>query len=362
MAFPAPPAVGFICSQGQLIRRKASSPSLRSHPKPLLILLETTMSVNPDVRFTLGAVLGGGFLSAALSGTLCIQAFLYFRCYPKDPIHLKTLVALVWAMDTAQTCCIVMLSYQYMILNFSRPEMADHIFWTVVAAIIFTAVSTFTVNGYSAHRVHKLSQGNWWLTAPTVLCLATRLTLAIITGLEMLRLQSFLLYRQQLGPLLTTGLALSAFTDVIITAGLCHYLRTLDQGLNQTKKMLSMIVSFADNNGALTCLVALASLICWVVMPTKLIYLGLHFTIGKCYSNSLLATLNMRHYVKSTAIATPEIVNVMGPGPPSWRSSTSFPMVDRPRGQWSDFEICDVPGIGAAGQLEIKVDKTVHYD
>ncbi|KAH8987369.1 hypothetical protein EDB86DRAFT_2950962 [Lactarius hatsudake] len=72
--------------------------------------------------------------------------------------------------------------------------------------------------------------------------------------------------------------------------------------------MLSTVVSFADNNGVLTwfldislprrslltrivnSLVALATLICWIVMPSNLIYLGLHFTIGKCYSNSLLAT------------------------------------------------------------------------
>jgi hypothetical protein len=53
-------------------------------------------------------------------------------------------------------------------------------------------------------------------------------------------------------PLLTTGLALSAFTDIVITAGICHYLRTLNRGLEQTKKMLSTIVSFAENNGALT--------------------------------------------------------------------------------------------------------------
>ena len=32
-------------------------------------------------------------------------------------------------MDTAQSCCIVMLTYQYVIFNFSRPEAADHIYW-----------------------------------------------------------------------------------------------------------------------------------------------------------------------------------------------------------------------------------------
>ncbi len=71
------------------------------------------MSVNKDVRFTFGAVLGGAFfsttqvpsddlwppltsLSFSLSGALCIQAILYVRYYPKDPIHLKALVRRPW--------------------------------------------------------------------------------------------------------------------------------------------------------------------------------------------------------------------------------------------------------------------------
>ncbi|KAN0134396.1 hypothetical protein V8E53_007894 [Lactarius tabidus] len=268
------------------------------------------------------------------------------------------MVALVWAMDSAQSCCIVMLTYQYVIFNFSRPEAADHIYWTAVAAIISTAASTFTANGYFTHRIHRLSEGNWRLTAPIVGCLVIRLGLAIITGVEMLRLRSYKAYREQYGPLLTTGLSLSAFTDVVITAGLCHYLRTLNRGLDQTKKMMSTIVNFAENNGALTCVVALASLICWLVMPANLVYLGLHFAIGKCYSNSLLATLNMRDYVWRTAGPPPEVINITA----SVYSSASLQERAR-RTLSSNLEMYgdEQLGVGATGPLEIKVDRTVHY-
>lgn len=39
---------------------------------------------------------------------------------------------------------------------------------------------------------------------------------------------------------------------MIITGGLCYYLRALNPDLYRTRKMLSTIVSFADNNGILT--------------------------------------------------------------------------------------------------------------
>ncbi len=45
---------------------------------------------------------------------------------------------------------------------------------------------------------------------------------------------------------------MSALTDLIITGGLCYYLRALNPDLYRTRRMLSTIVSFADNNGVLT--------------------------------------------------------------------------------------------------------------
>jgi len=153
---------------------------------------------------------------------------------------------------------------------------------------------------------------------------------------------------------------MSVLTDVVITVGLGYYLRALNRGLSQTKKMLSTIVSFADHNGVLTCVVTLASLICWVIMPSNLVYLGLHFTIGKCYSNSLLATLNMRDYVKRSAGTSVEIVNVTVPS--SSYSSSPIPMMNRPRA-WSELEDEVRQGTGSPGQqqVEIKVDRTVHF-
>ncbi|KAI0003864.1 hypothetical protein BJV74DRAFT_985582 [Russula compacta] len=332
-----------------------------------------------DVRFTLGAVLGGSFLSTALFGSLCLQTFLYVKQYPNDSKRIKALVALVWqvipmydsdsnqlvyrVMDTIQTCCIVSLSYQYMILNFAKPQIVDHIFNTVAVSILLTALLTLTVNGFFAHKVHKLSRGNWWLTGPTVFCMISRLGLGAVTVIEMLLLRSYRLYFLRFAPVLTTALALSAITDLIITGGLCYYLRALNPELYQSKRMLSTIVSFADNNGALTCVVAISSLICWVVVPKDLIYLGLHFTIGKCYSNSLLAALNMRDYVKRTAETAVDVPK----RPKGLSQSASYPMTRRAGDSWPELDCYDEERTNDERMegglaLKVRVDKMVHCD
>lgn len=325
--------------------------------------------MNPNSKFGLCAVLAGSLLSTFLSGMCSLQAFLYMKQYPKDPTHLKALAFLVWSMDTVQTCCIVSLSFQYMILHFTDPDVMDHIFITVVVAILLTAILTFVVNGFFAYKVHKLSEGNMWLTVPTVTCMILRLGLALTTIIKMADLQSFRLYGLSYSPLLTVSLSLSALTDLIITGGLCHYLRALNPDLYRTRKMLSTIVSFADNNGALTCVVALSSLICWITIPHKLVYLALHFTIGKCYSNSLLATLNMRNYVKRTAVTPVDIINIMNPIclPPNQRGSYPMPMRARPARVGYDLydeeekEETTVSTERAMGALEIKVDRIIQY-
>ncbi|XP_006459695.1 hypothetical protein AGABI2DRAFT_116655 [Agaricus bisporus var. bisporus H97] len=59
-------------------------------------------------------------------------------------------------------------------------------------------------------------------------------------------------------------------------------------------RLVDSTTIYALENGALTCFTTTASLICWLAMPKNLVFLGLHFVIGKLYANSLLASLNIR--------------------------------------------------------------------
>ncbi|KAI0931041.1 hypothetical protein AcW2_000007 [Taiwanofungus camphoratus] len=61
--------------------------------------------------------------------------------------------------------------------------------------------------------------------------------------------------------------------------------------------VINTLTFWAVQNGALTCFVAVASLICWLTMP-NLIFLGLHLIITKLYANALLATLNARKSIR----------------------------------------------------------------
>ncbi|KAI0931040.1 hypothetical protein AcV5_005388 [Taiwanofungus camphoratus] len=58
--------------------------------------------------------------------------------------------------------------------------------------------------------------------------------------------------------------------------------------------IIDSITLYTVENGSLTCVTTIVSLVCWLTMSHNLIFLGLHFAISKLYANSFLATLNAR--------------------------------------------------------------------
>ncbi|EEB91532.1 hypothetical protein MPER_10090, partial [Moniliophthora perniciosa FA553] len=60
--------------------------------------------------------------------------------------------------------------------------------------------------------------------------------------------------------------------------------------------------------------IAVASMICWLAMPTNLIFMGLHFIISKTYAISLIVTLNRRkqfRYLNASQSNAPIVLSEM---------------------------------------------------
>ncbi|KAF5320683.1 hypothetical protein D9619_000020 [Psilocybe cf. subviscida] len=64
--------------------------------------------------------------------------------------------------------------------------------------------------------------------------------------------------------------------------------------------VIDSLIRYAFETGFLTCAGTVISMLCWLTMPNNLVFLGLHFVIGKLYANSLLVTLNMREVLRRT--------------------------------------------------------------
>ncbi|KJA20882.1 hypothetical protein HYPSUDRAFT_769358 [Hypholoma sublateritium FD-334 SS-4] len=86
----------------------------------------------------------------------------------------------------------------------------------------------------------------------------------------------------------------AAVTDIIIAGTLSYYLNQARTGIKQTDKMIDGLMMYTINNGILTSLFSIVSLILVFTFPNDLYSLAVSQVIGKLYSNSLMATFNSR--------------------------------------------------------------------
>uniref|UniRef100_A0A0W0FJ97 DUF6534 domain-containing protein n=1 Tax=Moniliophthora roreri TaxID=221103 RepID=A0A0W0FJ97_MONRR len=271
-----------------------------------------------DPSYSYAALLLGSLVAFGLSGIVFVQSIVYFKLYPLDILLLKVMVTLVWALDAIHSACLAVGLFNYFITFRGDDSKIDHIPWSIAFSVVATAIQTLIAHCYFAHKIFKASNRNYFLTVPIIALALARVGAATVTTSQMLRLQRYSVFtRRYPGWVFTTGLSLSAGIDVIIAALLCWKLHSMRSLMSSTVliKMVDTLTLYTLENGFLTCLAATASLICWLVMPGNLIFLGLHFIIEKLYANSLLASLNTRKELRR-----------MGPRLSPW-SDASLPVL-----------------------------------
>ncbi|PIL31151.1 hypothetical protein GSI_05848 [Ganoderma sinense ZZ0214-1] len=117
-------------------------------------------------------------------------------------------------------------------------------------------------------------------------------------------------------------------------------------------RIIDSITLYTVENGMLTCVTTVASLICWLTMPKNLIFLGLHFAISKLVlmpiDTDAADRLNARKSLlnKSTGSSGDHPLPVLFPS--SFRRGTGIV----PWPQRSQTET----------RLQVTVEKTVHHD
>ncbi|KAH9914898.1 uncharacterized protein BXZ73DRAFT_81507 [Epithele typhae] len=265
----------------------------------LLLALSVRDSDAADPRLrqleeSMGSILIGSLIALFLSGAVSIQAVLYFQMYTRDSFGLKTTVGVIWLIDLFHSAMTMVANWEYLIVNFGAWDVMDTIVWSIAVSVVLTAWITFFVHCFFIHRIYRLSRGNLWLTVPLALIALLRIVSANISTSEMIRLKSYSEFVTDYSYVFTIGLSSAASLDVLITAAMCFYLRRGRSGFGSMDKIIDSITAYTIETGMLTCVTTTVSLICWLAMPTNLVFLGLHFAISKLYANSFLATLNAR--------------------------------------------------------------------
>ncbi|KAI0789366.1 hypothetical protein C8Q75DRAFT_157264 [Abortiporus biennis] len=257
----------------------------------------------PDVRQTMGAILLGTLISLFLSGAVTIQAILYFRSHSGDRRIFRILVAVVWVLDLLHSAMLCNADWYYFIANFGDLNTTLQIPWQIAITIALTALITFLIHLFFSYRIYLLSK-NIYIIIPILLITTFRLSAALVSTVEMIRLGTYASYVSHFAWVYTVGLSASITVDILVTATLCYYLHKRRTGFASMNDIITSLTISTVENGSLTVVTTLIALIFWLVNHhDSLIFLGLHFTISKSYANAFLATLNLRRTTGGSSVS-----------------------------------------------------------
>ncbi|KAF7296257.1 Glycoside hydrolase [Mycena chlorophos] len=252
---------------------------------------------------TLGAIEVGILVAVCLFGALCVQTVLYFTRFPWDPVLLKVLVFVVWALDLAHTVLICRSIYEVTVSDYAHPaSLANELPTGLAIAGFLSGVIGPLQQAWFAYRVHRFSRR---LTIPLIslaLC-AARLALSVALLALVLRVAepgagiSVTTFSAPDGPgtVMEALLVLGAANDMLLVCALCYYLsRWRGEGVQRVNRLVTRLMYASIETGLLTSFCAIALVICFVKMRDNFVWVGLSVVLCKLFSNSLLFTLNTR--------------------------------------------------------------------
>ncbi|KIK59987.1 hypothetical protein GYMLUDRAFT_44000 [Collybiopsis luxurians FD-317 M1] len=251
---------------------------------------------------SLGAIIIGTPLALLFTGVLIVQCIIYWKtARAGDTWRTETLVISLLLMDLLHSVFLWTASWRWFITD--RGQDPDKIPITLPLSIFVTSISTLMAHSMYSWRIFKLTHRNYWITFPIITLAVLRVVSAIFTGTYMIHLKSFVSFRSTIGWVFSLGLGLSCTVDILITSTMMYILKQSRAKSLSLDTVIDSLIIYTLENGAVTALATVVSLICWVSMR-NLIFLSLYFVIAKLYANSVLAMLNYRPILRRTGEST----------------------------------------------------------
>ncbi|KAJ7046049.1 hypothetical protein C8F04DRAFT_1322562 [Mycena alexandri] len=266
-------------------------------------------------------------------GVLTVQAYLYFENFPEDRRRVKLLVATVWILDAIHLVLICQACYHYLITSWGNDAALLISTKELDLHLIFVGLAMLVCQGFFIYRILSLSN-NWWLT--TVLSAACLIAFALEVAIsaQILQVSSVTYFNEHTGEVVAL-FAMGGAVDFAITLVLVFYLQQGKTQFDLTNFVLARVIHYSVATGLVTSVLAVACLITYLVLPHTFIFIAMHFSLGRLYTNALLATLNSRRILRRAALTvmTTRVVTstVDDDYPMALRSTKDLPEPPTPR-------------------------------
>lgn len=281
-----------------------------------------SLTIQP-VDNTMGAILIGTIVSAALLGVAYVQMFYYFVEYSKDHWQIKLLVTCTVLCDSVHQALISHTAYTYLVTNYNNPAYLQSLVWSLLLEVFFNGATAAMVQSFYATRVYRLSRSILFSTF-IMIGIVVNAGCAIAWTVLSMQMHTFtdLL---NITPLTVAINSTYTALDILIATSLVILLYRSRSGFKHSDTMINRLILFVVNTGVMTSLAASGAFISLLASPHTLLYAPWYLFSGRLYTNSLLASLNARKFVTNGRRVVDETSDIFVSMPQFLTSSTSRP-------------------------------------
>ncbi|KIK61214.1 hypothetical protein GYMLUDRAFT_43293 [Collybiopsis luxurians FD-317 M1] len=260
-------------------------------------------AIESMVANSFGAALIGAVVAAMLYGLTTLQTYFYFMNYPGDKIQLKILVWALWLMDSLHITLVTYCVYFYLVINFMNPSGLANINWSFNITLLLNTILAVVVQIFFTRQIFTLIRRPFRILLTVVIgfAVAGHLCFGIESFVFLFVSKTFIAYDESHVVRFAAVIPFCVFnvlSDVLITTMLCTFLQESRTDLGWNNSLITRIITYAVNRCLLTTLSSITEVILFATLPQSLWWLALDFSIGKLYTNSLLASLNSRRSLR----------------------------------------------------------------
>ncbi|KAH9027001.1 hypothetical protein EDB85DRAFT_150678 [Lactarius pseudohatsudake] len=232
-----------------------------------------------------GALLIATVLSSIIYGVTWSQVYSYYNSHSsRDRWPLRSFVAFLMLVDSANLVFLIYSTYQLIITDFGDYEFTTFTPWSQAGVVVSTVVLEVSVQHFYAYRIYCLSWRSPYLPAAISVISLTEFGIGIVYSTKILKHT----HESELGGFPGVYLATLSFKvlcDVLITVGMVYTLLSNRTRVRRTNNMLNILAIYAVNCGILHLVFAIS---CVILVP---------FAFTSCVHLSNIDYLNEVHQV-----------------------------------------------------------------
>jgi len=237
-----------------------------------------------------------------LWGVACMQGFQYSLYHSKNDSSLvKLLVAFLLSLNTGHVVLVIVALWKQVT---HWPSDKVDINLPLLWGDLLTAIVALTSQLFFTYRLWKFSPKNWlsWsilaiFVTSSVYQLGAYIAFTTLCAIKKLTVAFF-----EYEKLVLSIWGMAAAQDILITVVLIVLIYQHRHGaLPSSVQIMHRLTIYVVNTGLWTALCALFVIITMVSFPSTLVWLALYMMICPLYTNTVLANLNGRTYIRGSS-------------------------------------------------------------